>query len=197
MTEELLTELSQTSGVRVISRTSVMGYKGTRQHLPEIARDLSVDAVVEGSIRQAGGRIRITAQLIQAVPEQHLWAKSYERSLSGDILDLESGVARAIAEEIKTQVAFGRRTPSPIAEPANPPTAESIFPIEAAISLSPDSQDSELLLAIAAAGKRTKSITSRLALTLADHLCLFAPSRPGPVLGLAARTESEETRLSG
>jgi hypothetical protein len=163
-----------------------MGYKGTRQHLPEIARDLSVDVIVEGSIHQAGGRIRITAQLIQAVPEQHLWAKSYERNLSGDILDLQSGVARAIADEIKAQGAFGRRAPSTIAEPANPPTAEDLLPIEGAILPSPDSQGSEVLLAIGAAGKRTRSITSRLALTLADHLCLFAPTPSGPVLGLAA-----------
>jgi adenylate cyclase len=183
MTGELLTELSQSNGVRVISRTSVMGYKGTQQHLPEIARDLAVGAVVEGSIHRANGRIRITAQLIQAVPEQHIWARSYERSLSGDTLALQSEVARAIAEEIRAQSAFGRRAPQ-----------EATLSDEVTTLPGLDSQDFQPLLPLAAVGKRTMAMTSRLALKLADHLSLFAPPRPGPVLGLTTVVNEADRR---
>ena len=103
MTEELITELAQIGALRVISRTSAMLYKGTRKPLPEIARELNVDAVVEGSVLRSGGRVRITAQLIHAATDQHLWAKSYERDLQ-DILTLQREVAQAIAEEIKVKL---------------------------------------------------------------------------------------------
>ena len=103
MTEELTTDLSQISALRVISRTSVMQYKGTKKPMPEIARELNVDAVLEGSVLRSGGRVRITAQLIQAKPEKHLWAESYERDLS-DILALQSEVARAITNEVKIKL---------------------------------------------------------------------------------------------
>src|SRR6202008_1730780 len=88
---------------RVISRTSVMHYKGTTKTLPEIARELKVDAVVEGSVRRSGDQVRITAQLIYAPTDRHLWAESYERSLR-DVLALQSEVASAIANEIKIKV---------------------------------------------------------------------------------------------
>jgi serine/threonine-protein kinase len=100
MTEELTTNLAQIASLRVISRTSVMQYKGTRKTMPEIGRELDVDALIEGSVLRAGQRVRITAQLIRAAPEQHLWAKSYEGDLS-DVLTLQSTVAREIAGEIK------------------------------------------------------------------------------------------------
>jgi serine/threonine protein kinase/tetratricopeptide (TPR) repeat protein len=100
MTEALITDLSKISALRVISRTSVMQYKGKHKPLPEIARELMVDAVVEGSVLRAGERVRITAQLIRAVPEQHLWANSYDRELR-DVLAVHSEVARAIANEIR------------------------------------------------------------------------------------------------
>src|SRR5262249_59745687 len=85
--------------LRVISRTSVMGYKGARKPLPQIARELNVDAVIEGSIIRADGRVRITAQLIEAAVDRHLWAQSYDGDVR-DTLALQSRVARAIAEEI-------------------------------------------------------------------------------------------------
>ena len=103
MTEELITNLGKISALRVISRTSVMRYKGTKKPLPEIARELNVDAVVEGAVLRSGNRVRITAQLIQANPEKHLWADSYERD-PRDILALQSEVARAITDEIKIKV---------------------------------------------------------------------------------------------
>jgi eukaryotic-like serine/threonine-protein kinase len=99
MTDELITTLSQI-GVKVISRTSVMQYKGTKKPLPEIAHQLNVDGIIEGSVLKAGSRVRITAQFIQATTDQHLWAQSYERDLR-DVLEIQSDVARAIADEIK------------------------------------------------------------------------------------------------
>jgi tetratricopeptide (TPR) repeat protein len=87
----------------VISRTSVMGYKGARKPLPQIARELNVDAVIEGSIMRSGGRVRITAQLIEAAVDKHLWGQSYDGDVR-DTLALQSRVARAIAEEIRINV---------------------------------------------------------------------------------------------
>ena len=100
MTDELITELGKVSALRVISRNSVMLYKGKRKSTPEIARELNVDAVVEGAVMRSGERVRITAQLIQGRTDRHLWAESYERDLR-DILTLQSELARAIAEEIR------------------------------------------------------------------------------------------------
>src|SRR5262249_16563570 len=81
MTDELLTELAQVGDLRVISRTSSMSYKSTNKTLPQIARELNVDAVLEGSVVRSGDRVRITAQLIQAQSDRHIWAHSYERDL--------------------------------------------------------------------------------------------------------------------
>ncbi len=100
MTEALITELGRISNLRVISRTSVMQYKETAKPLPTIARELNVDAIVEGSAVQEGGRVRVTAQLIRASPEQHLWSESYERELVS-VLALQREIARDIAGEIQ------------------------------------------------------------------------------------------------
>ena len=99
MTEELTTELAQIGALRVISRTSVAHYKGAHKTLPEIARELRVDAVVAGSVERSGDRVRITAQLIEAATDRTLWARSYQESLT-DVLSLQDEVARAIASEI-------------------------------------------------------------------------------------------------
>jgi TolB-like protein/DNA-binding winged helix-turn-helix (wHTH) protein/Tfp pilus assembly protein PilF len=100
MTDELITDLGQISALRVISRTSVMAYKGARKPLPQIARELNVDAVVEGTVLRSGNQVRITAQLIQAPTDRHLWAKSYE-SVLRDTLAVQKQVAAAIAEEVR------------------------------------------------------------------------------------------------
>src|SRR6266851_3767908 len=81
MTEELITDLGKIAGLRVISRTSSMHYKGTRKTLPEIARELNVDAVIEGAVLRSGDHVRITTQLVEAASDRHLWAESYEREL--------------------------------------------------------------------------------------------------------------------
>ncbi|MDZ7377369.1 MAG: tetratricopeptide repeat protein, partial [candidate division KSB1 bacterium] len=103
MTEALINELAKISAVRVISRTSVMQYKGVYRPLLEIAQQLKVDAVVEGSLFYSDDRVRITAQLIQAKPERHLWADSYERKMS-DILELQSEITTAIATGINAKL---------------------------------------------------------------------------------------------
>src|SRR4029077_21269876 len=103
MTDELITNLAKIRALRVISRTSAMHYKGTKKTLAEIARELNVEAVVEGTVQRAGNRILISAQLIHAPTDRHLWAESYERDLR-DVLALESEVALAIAAEVKAQV---------------------------------------------------------------------------------------------
>jgi TolB-like protein/DNA-binding winged helix-turn-helix (wHTH) protein/Tfp pilus assembly protein PilF len=100
MTDELITDLAQIGALRVISRTSVMVYKGERKPLPQIARELNVDAVVEGTVLRSGDRVRITAQLIEASTDKHLWSQSYEGELR-DTLTLQSKVASAIADQIR------------------------------------------------------------------------------------------------
>jgi len=100
MTDELITDLAQISALRVISRTSVMAYKGARKPLPQIARELNVDAVVEGTVLRSGDQVRITAQLIEASTDKHLWSQSYEGELR-ETLALQSRVASAIAGQIR------------------------------------------------------------------------------------------------
>ena len=99
MTDELITDLAQIGSLRVISRTSIMQYKGARKSLPEIARELAVDGVVEGTVFRSGRRVRITSQLIYAPSDQHLWAHSYERDLP-DVLTLQNEIAQAVAHEV-------------------------------------------------------------------------------------------------
>ena len=124
MTEMLTASLAQISGLRVISRTSAMQYKGAHKSLPEIARELNVDAIVEGSVLSSEGKVRITAQLIYAPDDLHLWAATYDRSLS-DVLLLQSEVARTIADQIKVTLTpkeelqlTGARRVDPVAQDA-------------------------------------------------------------------------------
>ncbi len=105
MTEELITELAQIGSLRVISRTSVMYYKNSTKSLPEIARELKVDAVLEGSVLRVGERVRVTAQLIQADGDRHIWAKSYERDMR-DVLALQEDIARGIVEGVRATLRY-------------------------------------------------------------------------------------------
>jgi TolB-like protein/Flp pilus assembly protein TadD len=100
MTEALITSLAKVQALRVISRTSAMRYKGVSKSLPQIARELNVDAVIEGSVLRSGERVRITAQLIHAATDRHLWAESYERDFR-DILSLQSEIAQQVANEVR------------------------------------------------------------------------------------------------
>ena len=103
MTEALITNLAKISALRVVSRTSVMRYKNTRKSMPEIGRELGVDALMEGSVQCESNRVRISARLVGAPADQHLWAEAYDRDLR-DILILQEEVARAIAKEIQVKL---------------------------------------------------------------------------------------------
>ena len=124
MTEALINNLARIRALRVISRASVMRYKGTNKSLPEIARELNVDAVITGSVQKVGGRVRVTAQLIHAATDGHLWARDYQRDLT-DVLKLQSEVARAVADEIRIQVTAEERTRLASARSANPQAHEA------------------------------------------------------------------------
>jgi len=103
MTEELITNLAPIPSLKVISRTSVMRFKGSDQSLKQIAKALGVDAVVEGSVQRIGNRVRITAQLIEASTDRHLWAKSFDRDFA-EVLDLQTEVAREIAHQVQLEL---------------------------------------------------------------------------------------------
>jgi TolB-like protein len=109
MTDDLIADLGKISALRVLSRTSVVQYKGTRKTVPEIARALNVDAVLEGTVQRDGGRVRITAQLIAAAPERHLWAEKYDANLS-DVLSVQDSVAKAVAQAIQIRVSQQERS---------------------------------------------------------------------------------------
>jgi eukaryotic-like serine/threonine-protein kinase len=103
MTEELITNLAKIGTLKVISRTSAMRYKGANKPLPQIAQELKVDALVEGSVLRTGNRVRVTAQLIHGATDTHLWAESYEQDLR-DLMHLQSEIARAIAREVRVKL---------------------------------------------------------------------------------------------
>jgi TolB-like protein/DNA-binding winged helix-turn-helix (wHTH) protein/Tfp pilus assembly protein PilF len=103
MTDALVTDLGRIGGLRVISRTSAMHYKGTRKTLPEIARELNVDATVEGAVLRSGDRVRITAQLIRAPSDEHLWSEEFQGE-ARDVLTLQNDVTRAIAAQIRAKL---------------------------------------------------------------------------------------------
>ena len=119
MTDELITELAQVSNLRLTSRTSAMTYKSTKKTLPQIARELNVDAVLEGSVVRSGDRVRITAQLIQAQGDRHIWARSYERDLR-NVLALQGEIARDIVGEVRANL-----RPTPSARQVNPESYEA------------------------------------------------------------------------
>ena len=123
MTEALISDLAQIGALRVISRTSVMQFKGTRKALPEIARELKVDAVLEGSVLRAGNRVRISAQLIEGATDRHLWAQNYERDLT-DVLALQGEVARAVASQIQVRLTPQEQTRRAKARPVKPEAYE-------------------------------------------------------------------------
>jgi TolB-like protein/DNA-binding winged helix-turn-helix (wHTH) protein/Tfp pilus assembly protein PilF len=123
ITEELIGALARFRSLRVISRTSAMHYKGTRARVVDIAKELDVDAIVEGSVFRSGDHLRVTAQLVDGRTDRHMWAQSFERDFA-DVLALQPEIARAIADEIKvrltdeTEVRAARRQPVPAAQDA-------------------------------------------------------------------------------
>jgi len=124
MTEALITELGKISGPRVISRQSVMQYKGSKKSLREIARELNVDAVLEGAVARSGDRVKVTVHLAQASPERQLWAQEYDRSIR-DALSLQGEIARAITDEIQAKLTPEERTRLASSRSINPEAQDS------------------------------------------------------------------------
>src|SRR3982074_3232943 len=124
MTEELITELSRIQALKVISRTSAMGYKGTKKHLPQIARELGADGILEGSVIREGNQVRITVQLLDGPNDRHLWSEDYQRELRG-ILTLQREMAHAIAQQIRVQFTPQQRALLTSARAVNPEAYEA------------------------------------------------------------------------
>ena len=124
ITEELITSLSKIGTLHVTSRTSVMQYKRTNKSLPQIARELNVDGIVEGTVQRSGDRVRITSQLIHAPTDHHLWAGTYDRELK-DVLALQDEVARAIANEINATLTPQEQKSLTAIRPVNPDAYEA------------------------------------------------------------------------
>jgi len=124
MTEAIIGRLSMIRGLRVISRTSVMRFKDTPPSVPEIAKTLGVDAMVEGSVIREGGRVRVHAQLIRGATDEHFWSETYDREL-GDALALESEVAQAIAGRVEVTVSGVERARLVAARQVSPEVYES------------------------------------------------------------------------
>jgi len=126
MTEELIGKLARIGLLRVISRTSAMRYKGSRNSLPEIARELNVDAVLEGTIQRADGRVHVTVRLVQAATDSPSWSREYDRAES-DVLKLQSELASAVADEIRIQVSADERARLVSAGNINPQAHEAFL----------------------------------------------------------------------
>jgi TolB-like protein len=124
MTEALITNLAKISALQVVSRTTAMHYKGIHRPLPELARELGVDGIVEGTVMRSGKRVRISAQLVDAHSDRHLWAEDYDRDLR-DILALQSEVAQAIAREVQITLTPRDRERLARTRPVNPEAYEA------------------------------------------------------------------------
>ena len=125
MTDEIITDLAKIRSLRVISRTSMMRYKGTSKSIPDVARELQVDAVLEGSVSRSPDRIHIRAQLIRANPEEHIWAETYDRPLTDEVT-LQGELAQQIANAIRAELTAGERAELSRPRPVDP-EAHSLY----------------------------------------------------------------------
>jgi len=130
MTEALITDLGKISSPRVISRQSIMQYKGSRKPLQEVAKELKVDAVLEGAVERSGDRVRVTVRLQRVSPESQVWANEYSRGIR-DVMDLEDEIARAVAGEIQARLTPEERTRLTSAHAVNPDAHDDFFRAEA------------------------------------------------------------------
>ena len=177
MTEQLISSLAQVRALKVISRTSVMQYKKTTKKLGDIAKELGADAIIEGSVRRADGRVRVTTQLIHAASDAHLWAKDFDHDFS-DVLMLQSEIAEAIVREIRVQVTPDEVTRLAKSRPVDPkaydlfmlgryhywqsnPSSwkQSVAELEEAVRLQPDYAPAQASLALAWSQGRDLLIT--------------------------------------
>jgi TolB-like protein len=124
LTEALVTTLAKIGELRIVSRTTVMRYKGVHRSMHEIARELQIDTVIEGTVLRSGDRVRISVQLIEARTDSHLWAESYERDL-GDVLALQAELARSIVREVRVKLTPQEQAQFAQSRPVNPEAYEA------------------------------------------------------------------------
>jgi TolB-like protein len=155
MTDELITSLAKASSLRVISRASVMQFKGSRMPLPDIGRILGVDAVVEGTVIRTGHRVRVTAQLVEAAADRHLWADSYDGELS-DILTLQRDMTLAIAGEVSANLSARQRANRATAAPPQPVNVDAYLAYIKGRAFWDQRNEAALLKGIAAFGQATE-----------------------------------------
>ena len=124
MTDELITEMSRIQPLRVVSHTSVMEYKGTRKHLPQIAHELGVDDIVEGSVAREGDQVRVTVQLLDGPNDRHLWSEDYQRPLRG-VLSLQREIAKTIAQQVRVKLSSQEQARASSAHAVNPNAYDS------------------------------------------------------------------------
>jgi len=124
LTDALITDLAQIGSIKVISHTSTMQYKNTKKSLPEIARELNVEGIVEGTVQHSGDRVRITVQLLHGPSDRHIWAKSYERDMR-DVFALERDATEDITRQVQAQLATPGQRPLPQPRPVDPKVLEA------------------------------------------------------------------------
>ncbi|MBZ5516781.1 MAG: protein kinase [Acidobacteriia bacterium] len=190
MTEELITNLAKISALKVISRTSVMQYKGTKKPLPQIAKELNVDGIIEGSVVREGGQVRITAQLIQASTDQHLWAESYQRDLRG-VLALQGEIASAIADKVRAAVSPTERSHLASARTVNPEAYDAYLKgMQHWYKLAPQDMDTALEYFELALKKDPNYAPAYAGIALVwggrQHMGYTAPREAGPKMEAAA-----------
>jgi serine/threonine protein kinase/Flp pilus assembly protein TadD len=185
LTEELITALAKVSALRVISRRSVMRYRGSDKPLPEIARELGVEHILEGSVLRAGPRVRISLQLVRADPEQHLWAERYERDLA-DVLAVQSEVARAVTAEIQGKLTAGDEERLQPARPVAPEVLDSY--LKGRFYLNKRTKDSlDKALTSFEEAVEADPLHAPSHAGIADALALIGQRKPGPRIADRAR----------
>ena len=194
MTDELITNLAKVSSLRVISRTSVMRYKATKKSLPEIARELNVDGIVEGSVTRSGDKVRITAQLIRGNPtDQHLWAESYERPL-GDVLRLQNEVAQAITQQVRAQLSPQQQSRLHLTAAVNPEAYDAYLRGRYYLTRDSDTAKNYFEEAIRKTQGSPRPMPAWQSLTTVSHFALVAPE---PAHKLAERAARKALELDG
>lgn len=192
MTEALITNLGQAGTLRVIARTSVGQYEGTKKSVREIARELNVDVLVEGTVTAAGERIRVTANLIQVSPEKHIWARAYERNLR-DALALQNEIAGAIATEIQGKLTPRQQSRLRTSRPVNPDAQLAYWTARYLLRSRKDADGIRTSIAFAEQAVRLDPGYAQAYATLARSLAMLSGGETIPT-GSAARARAAAKR---
>ncbi|HXT52337.1 MAG TPA: protein kinase [Thermoanaerobaculia bacterium] len=190
LTEELITSLATMASLRIISRQSVMRYRGSDKALPEIAHELGVGHVLQGSVLRVGDRVRISLQLVRADPEEHLWADRYERDV-GDVLSVQSEVARAVATEIRGKLTISDEAKLVPARPVTPEVLDAY--LKGRFYLNKRTKESpEKALACFQKAVDEDPLHAPSHAGMADALAIIGHRSPMPQLALRARAAARQ-----